>query len=215
MKTKFALIVAGMVLMLFGLPTLAAAQSMVGVKGGLVVSNISASDEQELEGNETRTGAGFGAFFRTMVAPAISVQPEALYLTKGFKGEDEELSGKFSLTYIQVPVLVQYPLGSGDGIAPRIFAGPAIAFETGCEISGSDSTVEVEIDCEAADIATKSTDFSAVFGVGADIPMGGFAITGDVRYDLGLSNIDDSGADGSVKNRSWGFFVGAAVPVGA
>lgn len=215
MKQKFAVPVLVLVVMLLGLPTPATAQSMVGVKGGLVVANISASDEQELEGNETRTGAGFGAFFRTMVAPAVSVQPEALYLKKGFKGEDEDLSGKFSLTYVQVPVLLQYHLATGEGVVPRVFAGPAIAFETGCKISGSDSTVEVEVDCEAADIATKSTDFSAVFGAGADIPMGGFSITGDVRYDLGLSNIDDSGADGSVKNRSWGFFVGAAFPVGA
>lgn len=83
---------------------------------------------------------------------------------------------------------------------------------SGCKISGSDGSVDVSLDCEEADIATKSTDFSAVFGAGVDIPTNGILITGDVRYDLGLSNIDASGADGSVKNRSWGIFLGAAVP---
>jgi hypothetical protein len=181
----------------------------------VVIANVSASDEQELEGSDTRTGAGFGVFFRAMVAPDISVQPELLYQVKGFQGNDAETSGKFSLKYIQVPVLLQYHLSSGPGVSPRIVVGPAIAFESGCKISGSDGSVDVSLDCEEADIATKSKDFSAVFGAGVDIPTNGILITGDVRYDLGLSNIDDSGADGSVKNRSWGIFLGAAVPIGS
>jgi len=204
-----------LVVLVFGLPAVAGAQSLVGAKGGLVVANLHASAEQEIEGNDWRTGAGFGLFFRAMVAPSVSVQPEVMYMKKGFKGNDTEIEGKLGLSYIQVPVLLQYHLMPGESFSPRIFAGPAIAFETGCKISGSDGSVDVEFDCEEVDIATKSADFSAVFGVGADIPMGGFTITGDARYDLGLSNIDDSGSDGSVKNRAWGFFLGAAIPVGS
>lgn len=215
MKEKFYFIALGLVLVVLGQPTIASAQNLVGVKGGLVIADVSASDEQEIEGIESRTGAGFGAFYRAMIAPAVSVQPEVLYLTKGFESNDEEITGEFSLSYVQVPFLVQYHLTSGEGVSPRIFAGPAIAFETGCTISGSDGSTEVEFDCEDVDIATKSTDFSAVFGVGTDIPLSGFVITGDVRYDLGLSNIDDSGADGSVKNRSWGIFLGGAIPLGS
>lgn len=215
MKAKFFGTALGLGVLVLGLPATASAQSLVGVKGGLLVSDVSASDEQSIEGIESRTGAGFGAFFRTMIAPAVSVQPEVLYVTKGFESADEEITGEFTLNYIQVPILVQYHLTRGDGVSPRLFAGPAIAFESKCEISGSDGSTEVEFDCSEADIETKSTDFSAVFGAGVDIPLSGFVITGDARYDLGLSNIDDSGADGSVKNRSWGFFLGGAIPVGS
>lgn len=212
MKVMFAGIVAG-IMLLAGLPTSANAQSLVGVAGGIVIADVDASDEQAIEGKESRTGAGFGVFYRAMLTPSISVQPEVWYLTKGFEADDEDVSGKFTLNYVQVPVLVQYHLSQGS-VSPRIFAGPALAFESGCKISGSEGSVEIEVDCEDLDIATKSTDFSAVFGVGTDVRANGFVITGDVRYDLGLSNIDDSGADGSIKNRAWGVFVGAALPVG-
>lgn len=214
MKKLFRGMVA-LLALIVGLPAVAGAQSLVGAKGGIVVANLHASAEQQIEGNDWRTGAGFGVFFRAMVAPSVSVQPEVLYMTKGFKGNDTDIEGKLSLNYIQVPVLVQYHFMAGESFSPRIFAGPAIAFETSCKISGTDGSVDVEFDCEDVDIATKSADLSAVFGVGADIPMGGFTITGDARYDLGLSNIDDSNSDGSVKNRSWGFFLGAAIPVGS
>lgn len=212
MKVKFVGIVTAVIL-LAGLPAKASAQSLVGVAGGVVIADVHASDEQEIEGKETRTGAGFGVFYRAMLAPSLSVQPEVWYLTKGFEADDVDVSGKFTLNYVQVPVLVQYHLSQGP-VSPRIFAGPALAFESRCKISGSEGSIEIEVDCEDLDIATKSTDFSAVFGVGADIDANGFVITGDVRYDLGLSNIDDSGADGSLKNRAWGMFLGAALPVG-
>ena len=212
MKVKFVGIVTAVIL-LAGLPANAIAQGLVGVAGGVVIADVHASAEQEIEGKETRTGAGFGVFYRAKLAPSISVQPEVWYLTKGFEADDEDVSGQFTLNYVQVPVLVQYHLSQGP-VSPRVFAGPALAFESGCKISGSDGSVEVEVDCEDLDIATKSTDFSTVFGVGADVRANGFVITGDVRYDLGLSNIDDSGADGSIKNRAWGMFLGAALPVG-
>jgi hypothetical protein len=175
---KFAGVAVFAIVLLIGLPTMGSAQNLVGAKGGVVIANVSASDEQELEGNDTRTGAGFGVFFRAMVAPDISVQPELLYQVKGFQGNDAETSGKFSLKYIQVPVLLQYHLSSGPGVSPRIVVGPAIAFESGCKISGSDGSVDVSLDCEEADIATKSKDFSAVFGAGVDIPTNGILITG-------------------------------------
>jgi hypothetical protein len=212
MKVKFVGIITGLIL-LAGLPTKASGQNLIGVTGGVVIADVSASDEQQIEGTESRTGAGFGVFYRAMLAPSISVQPEVWYLTKGFEADSVDVSGKFTLNYVQVPVLVQYHLSQGP-VSPRIFAGPALAFESRCKISGSEGSVDVEVDCEDLDIATKSTDFSAVFGVGADVRASGFVITGDVRYDLGLSNIDDSGADGSLKNRAWGVFLGAALPVG-
>jgi hypothetical protein len=96
-----------------------------------------------------------------------------------------------------------------------VFLGPTIAFETGCELSGSDiEGGEVEADCEQLGIDTKSADFGLVFGAGVDLDAGRFVITGDARYDLGVTNLDDTGADGSVKNRAWEFFVGAGLPIG-
>ena len=53
---------------------------------------------------------------------------------------------------------------AGESFSPRVFAGPAIAFEASCKISGTDGSVDVEVDCEDVDLPTKSTEFGAVFG---------------------------------------------------
>lgn len=193
-------------------PLALAQQNMVGLKAGAVISDLSASQEQELEGTKSKTGLGFGAFLQVEVANAVSVQPEVLFLNKGVEGDGE--SGELELSYIQVPILVQYHLSTGSGLAPRVYLGPTIAFETGCEISGFDEGSEVEADCELVDVDTKSADFGLVFGAGADANVGRFVVTGDARYDLGVTNLDDSGADGSVKNRAWEFFLGVGLPIG-
>ncbi|MGI9038235.1 MAG: porin family protein [Gemmatimonadota bacterium] len=194
-------------------PSAQAQQNMVGIKGGLIVSDLSATEEQELEGTKSKTGFGFGAFLQVQIAGALSVQPEALYLNKGVKGDTG--SGELELSYIQVPILVQYHISTASGLSPRVYLGPTIAFETGCEISGFDiEGGEAEANCERVDVDTKSADFGLVFGAGVDVPAGRFVVTGDARYDLGVTNLDDSGADGSVKNRAWEFFLGVGLPIG-
>lgn len=188
-------------------------QNMFGIKGGAIVSDLNASEEQDLEGTTSKTGLGFGAFLQVQIADAMSVQPEALYLNKGVEGDTE--SGELEVSYIQVPVLVQYHIRTASSMSPRIYAGPTIAFETGCELSATDSDgAEVESDCEQVGIDTKSADFGLVFGAGVDVGVGRFVVTGDARYDLGVTNLDDSGADGSVKNRAWEFFLGVGLPIG-
>ena len=75
-----------------------------------------------------------------------------------------------------------------------------------CSLSAEVGGSEESIDCDdpGADVdARKSTDFSVFFGGGVDIAVGSGAISLDVLYDLGLTNLDDSGLEGSdVKNKN-------------
>lgn len=186
-----------------------AQQNMVGIKGGFVAADLNADNVEEAADLSSATGFGVGAFLQVMVAPNVSIQPEALYLMKG--GKDDTEDAEIELSYLQVPILVQYHIPA-VGVSPRIFAGPSIAFELACDISVGD----LEASCEDDELNTKSADFGVVFGAGVDIPAGGVVVTLDGRYDLGVSNILDASEseDVSAKNRSWEFFAGIGFPFG-
>lgn len=188
-----------------GVQQAAAQQNMVGVKGGFMSSELSG----DFTGLESRTGFGFGAFLQVMVAPSFSIQPEALYLSKG--ASEEGGDGEVKASYLQVPVLVQYHLPT-PGVSPRVFAGPSIAFETGCDVEEDGASAS----CEDVAINTKSADFGLVFGAGVDIPAGGVIVTLDGRYDMGVTNVSDEAeaSDFEVKNRAWEFFAGVGFPFG-
>lgn len=204
---KFVLMTAAAVAFGFaGVPEAAAQQNMFGVKGGLVAAEL----DGDIEGLSSRTGLGVGGFLQVMIGPSFSVQPEALFLMKG-ASEDDGGDGEVKLNYLQVPVLVQYHL-SVPGVSPRVFAGPSLAFEVGCDVEEDG----VAGSCEAEGFDTKSADFGLVFGAGVDIPAGGVVVTLDGRYDLGVTDITDVEGEESfeVKNRAWQLFAGVGFPVG-
>lgn len=182
-----------------------AQQNMIGVKGGFVSADLNTSN---IEGTfDARTGFAGGAFLQVNVGQSFSIQPEALYVAKG-----SEVDGDFEvkLSYLEVPILLQYHIPAAV-VSPRLFAGPSLAFEMSCDLAQGG----VSITCDEGDTQTKSADFGLVFGAGVDVPAGPVVITFDGRYDLGATNIEDSGdPDTSVKNRSWQFFAGLGFPFG-
>lgn len=184
----------------------AAQQNMVGLKGGFVAAELTGNLE---DGLASRTGFGLGAFLQVMVGPNWSIQPEALYLAKG--ASEDEGDGEVKVNYLQIPMLVQYHLPT-PGVSPRLFAGPSVAFEIGCDVEEGGVSVE----CGELDINTKSADFGLVFGAGVDIPAGGVVLTLDGRYDMGVTNVSDEPeeADVEIKNRAWEFFAGVGFPFG-
>lgn len=191
----------------------AAQETMLGVKAGFVSANV---DE---DGADARTSVGFGGFARFAVAPRLSVQPEALYLQKGFGDEAEGVDSTFELDYVQVPVLLQYHFPVDGNLSPRLFAGPALAFNLGCDVSGTDGSASVSLNCDdfaafGLDLEARSVEFALVFGGGLDIAAGSMTVTFDGRYDLGLSDILEIEGTTGLKNRAWALFAGVGFPVG-
>lgn len=191
----------------------AAQQRTIGVKAGFVSANV---DE---EGADSRTSAGFGGFVQLPLAQNLSLQPEVLYLGKGFSGQADGIETTFELSYVEVPLLLQFHFPVEGGVSPRLFVGPAVAFEVGCDVSGSDGTTSVSLSCDefddfGFDLDTKSADFGLTFGAGLDVAAGSAIVTLDGRYDMGLSDILEFEGVSGVKNRAWGFFVGVGLPLG-
>lgn len=157
---------------------------------------------------DRRTGFLAGGFIQLDFAGPFALQPEVLYVQKGSKQEDEvsgtTITATTKLDYVEVPVLAKFQLPLGGPFSPNLFAGPSVGFnasaETEVEGGGQSQTNDISDD-------VSSTEFGLVFGVGGDFGIGAGTITVDARYNLGLTNVDDSDADQTLNNQ--GFMITA------
>lgn len=125
-----------------------------------------------------KTGFYVGALVDLPVSGNFHVQPELHYSSEG--------ADEANIDYIRIPVMAKYYVMEGLSLQ----VGPEVAFKIGAD--------------DLIDETSKSIDFGLGAGAGYELPMGLFF---DVRYNLGLSNINDTDFGGDVKNT--GFQVGA------
>ncbi|NOT08632.1 MAG: PorT family protein [Gemmatimonadales bacterium] len=200
-------------ILLFGTMTgtIAAAQASVtlGLTAGVAFSKFGGQDAAEADFDKTRTGFAFGGIASLDITRHVALESGLLYAQKGSKIDDGVNKGTFKLDYLQVPLLLKLRLpvkGGGLSISPHLYGGASLGFEAGCEITGLGGEAAVARPCEEVQAAVKSTDFGLVFGAGLDI---GRAII-DVRYDFGLSTVDDTTDPDDTKNRTLYVLVGWA-----
>jgi hypothetical protein len=194
-----------LLLILAAFTSLSQAQMQIGPKVGLNISNVSGSDAGS---PDSKTGFAGGLFFMYQFSNMFAIQPEAYYTMKGAK-EKQDIEGytveaTVSLDYIEVPLLLKLIIPiQGSSVHPAVFAGPAVGFNTTHKVK-----VEVEGQSAEDDIPdVKSTEFSLVFGGGVGFPVGNNELGFDVRYNLGLTTIDDSADEYDVKNNVISFNV--------
>jgi opacity protein-like surface antigen len=116
------------------------------------------------------------------------------------------------VSYLQIPVLFRVKFLEGQ-VRPYGFAGPNIGFvlSSKAKFQGFANIQDGEYDVKST---TSSTDFGLEFGGGAEFKVAKqVALTGDVRFNLGLSNLDNSpaqaGQTSSAKSRSFLIQLGA------
>ena len=166
----------------------------VGPVLGLNIATFGGDDAVNVD---SRTGFLVGGFAAFGLSERFALEPSLLYTQKGGQVEFEEgAEGTIKLTYFQVPVLARFRFPSGN-VTPNLMAGPAIAFRSGCTASASQGAIEINVDCDEADVQLSSTDFSVIFGVGLE--FGRFMVS--ARYDYGLTAIPSEGSD-DVFNRT-------------
>jgi hypothetical protein len=184
-------------------PMEASAQTVIGVKAGLNIANVTFSGDGVSASADSRTAFVGGAFAQFGIGSPWFIQPEVLYSSKGSKSDDETLA----VDYLEIPVLfgAAFPL-SNSSLKPMVFAGPAVGFKLSCDDAGFDCGDEVE-----------SLDFSVVFGGGIQYALSSVNLYLDGRYNLGLTDVagdDEGGFDISAKNRTWQFMAGVGFPIG-
>lgn len=163
-----------------------------GIKAGLNYSTFNNTDNAEYK-------AGFiGGVYTKINIPAspVAIQPELLYAQYGSNAANTD--GKFSVDYIQVPVLAKFGFGApGVPIKPEVFFGPYAGFNVNAEIE--DNTTSVD-----ADEFFRNTDWGVVVGAGVQVTKLSF----ELRYTAGLTDVyEDQYADGE-KNGAFSLTVG-------
>jgi len=168
--------------------TIAGAQIQPGIKGGLNRANSQGSPSEPGGSFKFRINFNAGGLAYIPLNSKFGLQPEAMYSGQGFRVEAAGATvGKLHAAYINVPILLKYKTSSGFFIE----AGPQAGFLLNAKVlSFANSMVDVTS-------SYKSTDFSAVFGLG----YLSFANIGiDARYNLGLTNIIKDISNGQQKN---------------
>jgi opacity protein-like surface antigen len=181
-------------------------------KVGLTLSKWSGDDVEDAKFKPGFTiGAGLNMPLGTGM---ISLQPEINYIQKGVKFEEGDISEKYTLNYLEVPVLVKATFGEGTKF--YVNAGPSVAFGLGGKYKWEEGDEDGDGDIKFGDEDENSDDFYIEKGTDIGLQLGVGAIIAekvmiDVRYGLGLTDLYD---DISVKNNVLQFTVGIPLSIG-
>jgi hypothetical protein len=170
-----------------------------GVKGGLSVAGVR-WDNAVFE-PQSKLGFAGGASARFAFAKRAYVQPEVLYVMKGFSfGESEQtdtagnsvgmIETLLAADYVQVPVLVGYELPPRGTFQTALYAGPMIGFETRERF-----VTTGDIDVSTNDDLLVNTDYGISLGARLGKSSGPGLWELDVRFDRGLAQLARTGND--------------------
>src|SRR5262249_55093001 len=138
------------------------------------------------------------------------------YSPKGVKSSDGGVDVSIRLNYLEVPVLARWNFTSSSSVTPHLYAGPAIAFRTGCSLSLSAQGASLSSECtelesdEGGQLNISKIGFGVVVGGGLSFDLGARRATVGARYDAGLKNIVSSG---EAKNRTLSILASFEVPL--
>lgn len=199
---------------LLALPTMVAAQASVGFRGGLSYATLSGDDVEDLD---SRKGLNIGGFVNVPLSDVAGLQFGAGFVQKGATETELGVDIEIGLDYLEIPVLLTLSPPTTGKVGFNFFVGPAVSFETGCSISGSEDGVEISFDCDDPEfeVELKSVDFGAMVGAGLDISVADkVSLVIDAFYNLGLTNLDDSGDEEDGKHRAFSLLAGLSFVVG-
>lgn len=171
----------------------------IGVLGGLNFSTLSGSD---ISGVSNRTGFQAGLFLTLHMNQAWSIEPEALYTQEGATASGETAK----MNYLQVPVLLRWDVMARSPMHPFFMAGPAAAFQVGCDLSASGQTASCDDLSQAGQSPQKKTfDVLGVAGAGLGFNVGATQMSVGARYSYGFS---DAFQNSDIKNRYFSVLLG-------
>lgn len=112
---------------------LATAQVSIIPRAGITIANASLADDNGLRNGKTSllgfTG-GLGFNFSVTDDNFFSIQPEILYVQKGFSAAATGIinyNGDYRLNYVEVPLLFKINFG-GEAVKLYVNAGPSVGY---------------------------------------------------------------------------------------
>ncbi|HXY67892.1 MAG TPA: porin family protein [Gemmatimonadales bacterium] len=159
---------------------------MVGPVVGLDLFTFTGSD---VTGAKNLTGLALGGALMIQLSPSVFLEPQVLYSTKGASfNVGIDTTDKFTLHYVDVPIMFGVRIPARSGVRPYLMAGPVIGFKAGCDLSETTAGSTNSASCTASGFFDiKSTNFAVTGGAGLDFVAGPMTLQVGGRYEYGLS----------------------------
>lgn len=178
------------------------AQISLMPKVGVTFSDVKFEDDATNDLVKARTGFLVGTGVNFKVSDLFSIQPEFLYIQKGYKQSFLLGEGDFRLDYFEIPLLAKFSVGDDNkrgylNLGPQISIGlggkykseSALLGNTEGKIKFGDEPIN-NVDAIYFD---NRIDFGIQAGGGFGVKVGPGLITADFRLILGLGDLYDGG----------------------
>ena len=200
------------------------AQTAISIRGGVSRATMSGVPVEGAVNLDPRIGLSLGASATIPMQDNFGLRLDGGYVQKGFSSKQGAFEANFSLDYVELSGAGVVSLTSSESPASvYALAGPSLGFNTKCEASDRVSGIEGIEGFEDLDGGSASEscgddvsgiDLGITAGIGADMAISeGMTFSVNLRYTLGLTNVDKSGED-DVKNRSLTLQAGVGFPIG-
>jgi Outer membrane protein beta-barrel domain len=178
--------------LLAGVAGAANAQATIGLKAGASLTNMAGSDVSSGAANKIGFHGGLVANFK--FGDALALQPEVLYSMKGYQDSNNS-KNKMNLSYIDIPVMLQY---NADGLFFE--AGPQLGILAAAKATDGTNDTDVK------DLF-KTVDFGYAVGLGYKLEAGPMI---GLRYNGGITSAfkDIAGTTIKAHNSAFQLYVG-------
>jgi hypothetical protein len=221
MKKSFLLLAV-----MLTLGTAVQAQFSIIPKAGISLANVNFDEDEEGQKSNLGLVAGVGFNIPITSDNFFAIQPEILYVQKGYAYENQGVDVRSSFNYIDVPLLLKINFG-GDAIKAYVNAGPSFGYWLGGKIKADDEDVKIRFgdadNLTADEVTLDSDDYNRLdiglqFGGGVGFGIGPGSLLLDARYGFGLTNLNSiegaSDSENQSKNNVFQFTLGYAIPFG-
>lgn len=183
---NLSLVICAVAISMLSFSEAQAQYARAGIKAGLNLSNLYVDQADD---DEARIGWHAGVYGQLFASEAFAIQPEVNFSTKGtgvtrIDANSARYESKFNLSYIDIPVLAVFKLGT----VAEIHAGAYWAYLLGAEIKNNDRNPDNEFTTVDRD-NFDDWDYGLVGGIGFN--LGESAQLG-LRYNYGLNEIAES-----------------------
>jgi hypothetical protein len=176
-----------------------------GLRVGVNLANVSADPDFEID-TESIIGLIFAVPVEIGIGESFAIQPEVMFVQKGFKIEQNLLGFNFEsqmiVNQLDIPILAKFKFVNTESFQAYAAAGPvfgyALSGKQKIEALGQSEEEDVDFD----EIGYNRFETLVSVGAGAGIPIGPGVIVLDLRYLFGLSDLDDT-EDVKVKNNGF------------